>query len=113
MDGTALYFPAACVWMAVLNNEDVNIASYLLLIILATVGSAGSAPVPSAGLVLIITAYNTVFNASGTPNGFEYIFAIVSFDVNKCFSNKQSLSSVGLHRLQISFCCFSHASAGL
>jgi Na+/H+-dicarboxylate symporter len=27
-------------------------------------------------LVLIITAYNTVFNATGTPDGFSYILAI-------------------------------------
>jgi solute carrier family 1 (high affinity glutamate transporter) protein 2 len=27
-------------------------------------------------LVLIITAYNTVFNTTGTPAGFEYVLAI-------------------------------------
>ena len=27
-------------------------------------------------MVLIITAYNTVFNSTGTPAGFEYILAI-------------------------------------
>ena len=53
-----------------------NFASCLLLIILSTVGSAGSAPVLSAGLVLVITAYNTVFNSTGTPDGFEFIVAI-------------------------------------
>ena len=76
MDGSAIYFPCACVWLAVLNGEEVNFASCLLLIILSTVGSAGSAPVPSAGLVLVITAYNTVFNSTGTPDGFEFIVAI-------------------------------------
>jgi Na+/H+-dicarboxylate symporter len=35
-----------------------------------------AAPVPSSGLVLIITAYNTVFNSTGTPAGFEFIVAI-------------------------------------
>merc|ERR1719373_613093 len=48
----------------------------LVLIITATMGSIGTAPVPSASLVLIITAYNTVFNGSGMPNGFGYILAI-------------------------------------
>jgi len=76
MDGSAIYFPCACVWLAVLNGNEVNFASCLLLIILSTVGSAGSAPVPSAGLVLVITAYNTVFNSTGTPDGFEFIVAI-------------------------------------
>ena len=76
MDGGAVYFVCACIWLAVLNGEEVTVASFLLLIIIATVGSIGTAPVPSASLVLIITAYNTVFNTTGTPNGFGYILAI-------------------------------------
>jgi Na+/H+-dicarboxylate symporter len=76
MDGTAIGFPIACIWLAVLNGVDLNIAHYILLIVLSTVGSAGAAPVPSAGLVLIITAYNTVFGGTGVPKGFEFIVAI-------------------------------------
>jgi Na+/H+-dicarboxylate symporter len=30
----------------------------------------------SASLVLIITTYNTVFNTTGTPDGFSFILAI-------------------------------------
>mmetsp|Transcript_12509 Transcript_12509/g.19023 ORF Transcript_12509/g.19023 Transcript_12509/m.19023 type:complete len:523 (-) Transcript_12509:163-1731(-) len=76
MDGGAIYFPCACIWMAVLNGVNIDASSYILLVIIATIGSAGTAPVPSASLVLIITAYNTVFNATGTPDGFEFILAI-------------------------------------
>lgn len=76
MDGTAIYIPAACVWMAYLNGITPNAAQYILLIILGTVGSAGAAPVPSASLVLIITAYNTVFGQTGEPDGFAFILAI-------------------------------------
>jgi len=76
MDGGAVYFVCACIWLAVLNGEEVTVASFLLLIIIATIGSIGTAPVPSASLVLIITAYNTVFGGTGTPNGFAYIIAI-------------------------------------
>mmetsp|Transcript_29019 Transcript_29019/g.35373 ORF Transcript_29019/g.35373 Transcript_29019/m.35373 type:complete len:513 (+) Transcript_29019:117-1655(+) len=76
MDGTAIYIPAACIWMAMLNGITPNAAQYIVLIILGTVGSAGAAPVPSASLVLIITAYNTVFNQSGVPEGFAFILAI-------------------------------------
>ena len=32
--------------------------------------------VPQSGLVLILTSYNTTFNTSGTPMGFEYIIAV-------------------------------------
>ena len=76
MDGGAIYFPCACIWLAILNGITPDPAAYILLVIIATIGSAGTAPVPSASLVLIITAYNTVFNASGTPDGFEFILAI-------------------------------------
>lgn len=76
MDGGAIYFPCSCVWLAVLNGLDPNVGNYILLIIIATIGSIGTAPVPSASLVLIITAYNTVFGTTGTPDGFSYIFAI-------------------------------------
>lgn len=76
MDGGAIYFPCASIWLAILNGLEVNAAHYILLVIISTIGSVGTAPVPSASLVLIITAYNTVFNTTGTPDGFEYIFAI-------------------------------------
>merc|ERR1711957_635126 len=76
MDGGAIYFPCACIWLAVYNGIEVNAANYILLVILATFGSMGTAPVPSASLALIITAYNTVFNTTGTPDGFSYIFAV-------------------------------------
>ena len=76
MDGGAIYFPCACIWLAVLNGIEVNAAHYVMLVFIATIGSMGTAPVPSASLVLIITAYNTVFNTTGTPEGFEYILAI-------------------------------------
>ena len=73
MDGSAIYFPCACVWLAYLNGIDPDASHFILLVILSTVGSVGTAPVPSSALVLIITAYNTVFGGTGTPNGFEFI----------------------------------------
>ena len=79
MDGGAIYFPCASIWLAILNGIEVNASHYILLVIISTIGSVGTAPVPSASLVLIITAYNTVFNTTGTPDGFEYIFAIGKF----------------------------------
>jgi solute carrier family 1 (neutral amino acid transporter) protein 5 len=76
MDGSAIYFPCACIWLAVLNDIEINASHFILLVIISTIGSAGTAPVPSAGLVLVITAYNTVFNTTGTPDGFSFIVAI-------------------------------------
>jgi solute carrier family 1 (neutral amino acid transporter) protein 5 len=83
MDGSAIYFPCACIWLAVLNDIEVNASHFILLVIISTIGSAGTAPVPSAGLVLVITAYNTVFNTTGTPDGFPFIVAIDWF-LDRC-----------------------------
>lgn len=85
MDGSAIYFPCACIWLAFLNGVQPTAASYILLIILSTVGSVGTAPVPSSALVLIITAYNTVFGGTGTPNGFEFVVAIDWF-LDRCIT---------------------------
>jgi Na+/H+-dicarboxylate symporter len=76
MDGVAIYFPVACIWLAIYNGVTPNISNYILLVIISTFGSMGAAPVPNAGLALIITTYNTVFNAHGIPDGFSFIFAI-------------------------------------
>ena len=85
MDGSAIYFPCACVWLAILNGIDVNAAHYILLVVIATIGSAGTAPVPASGLVLIVTAYNTVFGTTGVPEGFSYVVAI-DFFLDRCIT---------------------------
>ena len=61
----------------------VKIISYLLTCLLFGIflrlGTIGAAPVPSAGIVLILTCYETTFGApdSGdTPYGFGFIIAI-------------------------------------
>merc|ERR1712164_212047 len=42
---------------------------------MGTIGAVGAAPVPAAGLVVLITTYNTVFSATGLPSTFSYIMA--------------------------------------
>jgi len=78
MDGTAVYMTICIIFLAITSGieDQINAASYILLIIISTIGSAGTAPVPSASLVLILTGYNTVFNTTGTPAGFSFILAI-------------------------------------
>jgi solute carrier family 1 (high affinity glutamate transporter) protein 2 len=59
MDGGAIYFPCACIWLAVLNGVEVNFGHLILLVIISTIGSVGTAPVPvrcistSASLLLL------------------------------------------------------------
>lgn len=76
MDGTALYFPVATVWLATSQGIQVTAVDYVLIAILSTLGSAGTAPVPSASLVFIVTTFNTVFNTTGEPDLFYIMVAI-------------------------------------
>jgi solute carrier family 1 (high affinity glutamate transporter) protein 2 len=46
MDGAAIYFPVACIWLAIYNGVTPNISNYILLVIISTFGSMGAAPVP-------------------------------------------------------------------
>jgi len=109
MDGGAIYFPCACIWLAVLNGINPTVADYILLVVIATIGSAGTAPVPSASLVLIITAYNTVFGTTGTPDGFSFILGTfhLIIVVQERSANKQlpisSCSDTIVHFTHIKF----------
>merc|ERR1719471_1518490 len=42
MDGGAVYFVCAGIWLAVLNGQEVTAANFILLIVLATIGSIGT-----------------------------------------------------------------------
>jgi len=78
MDGSCIHIICASVWMAYQNGVDVTVGSYVALIFAATFGSMGAAPVPSATIVLILSAYHTAFGSSGgeVPEGLGYIIAI-------------------------------------
>eukprot|EP00924_Labyrinthula_sp_SR-Ha-C_P007947 maker-scaffold_41-snap-gene-1.34-mRNA-1 protein AED:0.00 eAED:0.00 QI:135/1/1/1/1/1/2/155/523 len=78
MDGTALYFPPAIVYLAMTSGheDDINAASMFLILLISSIGSAGAAPIPASHLVLLITAFNTIFGESGTPDNFAIIVAI-------------------------------------
>lgn len=78
MDGSAIYTTAVTIFLG-LQGDLLNTGAadkYALTIILATLGSAGSAPVPSFGLVVIVICYNTVYGKSGTPDAFALIISI-------------------------------------
>lgn len=60
MDGSALYYPAAIVFMADTAGlgEFIGGVELFLIVLVSTVGSIGSAPVPSAGIVMTITIWS-------------------------------------------------------
>lgn len=74
MDGAAIYFSCACIWLAIYNGITPTVADYILLVIISTFGSMGTAPVPNSSMALIATAYNTVFGTTGIPAGFSMLF---------------------------------------
>lgn len=79
MDGGAIRIICNTVWLAYQNGHVPTVGDYIILVLCATLGSMGAAPVPSASLVLVITAYSTVFGATpdgGPPDGMAYLFAI-------------------------------------
>jgi len=83
MDGACIQIVCSCIWLAVYNGVQVNAANFILLVIISTFGSMGTAPVPNATLALIITSYNTVFGGKETPDGFAYLMAIDWF-MDRC-----------------------------
>lgn len=60
MDGTALYQGVAAVFIAQAYGIDLNFSQQLSIILTATLASIGSAAVPGAGMVMLITVLNSV-----------------------------------------------------
>ncbi len=53
MDGTAIYQGIAALFIAGIYNVPLNFGHYLMIILLATLGSIGAAGVPGAGLIML------------------------------------------------------------
>lgn len=77
MDGVGIYIPTTVVFLAMTGGmeDELTFVNFLLVGIMGTIGAVGAAPVPAAGLVVLITTYNTVFSATGLPSTFSYIMA--------------------------------------
>merc|ERR1719499_1301012 len=53
MDGTSCGFPVMCMWIAQMNNYDVDAGSQIVLALLSMTCSVGTAPIPNAGVVYV------------------------------------------------------------
>jgi Na+/H+-dicarboxylate symporter len=73
MDGSAVGFPCAINFLAHSNRYHMNAVSWLNVAIGSTLGSIGAAPVPSAGLVILITVWETVFPGKEIPQAVAYV----------------------------------------
>jgi len=74
MDGTTIGFPVAVVFVAYAQGYVLGFGQLILIVILSTVSSMGAAPVPQAGLVLLIV----IIESLGIPLGpvFSLIIAV-------------------------------------
>ena len=73
MDGTSLYQAVAAVFIAQAFGMDLSFSTQLGIIMTATLASIGSAPVPGAGMVMLVI----VLAQAGIPEaGLALIFAI-------------------------------------
>ena len=63
MDGTAMYLGLATLFGAQIFGVDLSFADYVLISILATLGSVGAAGIPGSGLIMMAL----VFGAVGVP----------------------------------------------
>lgn len=73
MDGTSLYQAVAAVFIAQAFGMDLSLSAQLGIIVTATLASIGSAPVPGAGMVMLVI----VLAQAGIPEaGLALIFAM-------------------------------------
>ncbi|KAK4185214.1 excitatory amino acid transporter 3 [Podospora australis] len=60
MDGTAIYFPAVVVFLAATQGITLNGADYIIIVLLSTLASIGTTPIPSSSLVLTVMIASSV-----------------------------------------------------
>lgn len=59
-NSTAIYFPVVVTFMAATQGITLNPAEYIIVLLLSTVASIGTTPIPSSSLVLTVMICNSV-----------------------------------------------------
>jgi Na+/H+-dicarboxylate symporter len=77
MDGAALGYPVAIVFMAEAEGigHIIGNVEYFLIILVSTIGAIGCGPVPSASIVMTMTIWTSVFPTIPLPSTFAFIVA--------------------------------------
>ncbi|KAM0330092.1 hypothetical protein ACHAQA_004263 [Verticillium albo-atrum] len=60
MDGTAIYFPVVCVFMAATQGMKLDAGQYIMILLLSTLSAIGTTPIPSSSLVLTLMITSSV-----------------------------------------------------
>ncbi|OQS04863.1 dicarboxylate/amino acid:cation (Na or H) symporter (DAACS) family protein [Thraustotheca clavata] len=81
LNGPGLFHPTMVVFMAQVSGHgsELTIPKLVILFFISLLGSIGTAPVPNAGLVMLLTIWKTVFPNIPLPHSFVYIVAIDAF----------------------------------
>ncbi|KAF0691354.1 Aste57867_17395 [Aphanomyces stellatus] len=77
MNGAGLYYPLAVVFMACMAGvgDRLDLSRWAIIFVVGWLGSMGTAPVPNAGMVYILTLWKTCFPADPLPTSFAFIVA--------------------------------------
>ncbi|OQR82278.1 dicarboxylate/amino acid:cation (Na or H) symporter (DAACS) family protein [Thraustotheca clavata] len=81
LNAPALFLPTMVVFMAQVSGHrsDLTTPKIVILFFISLLGSMGTAPVPNAGLVMLLTTWKTVFPNIPLPHSFVYIVAMDFF----------------------------------
>lgn len=75
MDGYGIFFPCALLFLA--NSENlmgtITAFTWINIALCCSLGSIGAAPVPSSGMVTLITLWQTVFPSYDVPEAIAYV----------------------------------------
>jgi len=87
MDGTALFVTVASIFIAQMNNIELNAADYVTVVLTSTAASVASASVPSAALVLMLI----VLTAIDAPVKDVSLLWAVDWFVDRCRTTNNML----------------------
>lgn len=81
MSGSGWYYPVAVVFLAESSGhgDDITPVRIIAIFGLSLLACAGTAPIPSSGLVMISTIYKTVFAVNEMPSTFPLVVAVDFF----------------------------------
>ncbi|XP_072047421.1 excitatory amino acid transporter 3-like [Amphiura filiformis] len=80
MDGTALYEAVAAIFIAQVNDFNLDVKDVITISITATLASVGAAGVPQAGLVTMVI----VLNAVGLPVDDITLIIVIDWFLDRC-----------------------------